>query len=127
MLGSSPRCGGETMWRLEKRARVFLALGATDMRKNIDGLGTLVEQELDGKLFSGDLFAFCNRRQNMIKILYFDRNGFCVWHKRLCKHRFPWPKSEQEVMEIRKHQLSWLLDGLDIEKAHERLEYQLMS
>ena len=115
------------MWRLEKRARVFLALGATDMRKNIDGLGALVERELDGKLFSGDLFVFCNRRQNMIKILYFDRNGFCVWHKRLCKHRFPWPESEEEVMEIRKHQLSWLLDGLDINQAHERLEYEVMT
>ena len=115
------------MWRLEKRARVFLALGPTDMRKNIDGLGALVERELDGKLFSGDLFVFCNRRQNMIKILYFDRNGFCVWHKRLCKHRFPWPESEEEVMEIRKHQLSWLLDGLDINQAHERLEYEAMT
>jgi transposase len=115
------------MWRIEKRARVFLALEPADMRKSINGLGMLVEQELDGRLFSGDLFVFSNRRRNLVKILYYDRNGFCIWQKRLAKHRFAWPQSEAEVMEIRKHQLAWLLDGLDIRQAHERLKYEIMA
>ena len=115
------------MFRLEKRARVFICLEPTDMRKSIDGLGALVERELDGHLFSGDLFVFGNRRRNMVKILYFDRNGFCVWLKRLSKHRFKWPESSADALEIKKHQLSWLLDGLDIKQAHERLHYEAIS
>jgi transposase len=71
--------------------RVFLAAGSTDMRKSINGLSILVERALDLDPFAGDLFVFCNRRRNMIKILYWDNNGFALWHKRLEKHRFRWP------------------------------------
>ena len=109
------------MWRLEKRARVYLALGSTDMRCGIQGLSTLVELELEGRLFSGDLFAFCNGRRNLVKILYYDRNGLCLWMKRLAKHQFRWPNTDREVMKVRKHELAWLLDGLDIGQAHEKL------
>ena len=115
------------MWHLGKRARIFLAIGATDLRKSIDGLAILVEQQMDGKLFSGDLFAFCNQRRTTIKILYYDRNGFCLWQKRLEKHRFKWPARDQDVLEIRRHELSWFLDGLDISQAHERLKYEVVS
>ena len=65
------------------KSRVYLAVGITDMRKAINGLSIMVEQHLSKDPFSGDLFVFCNRRQNMIKILYWDKNGFCLWHKRL--------------------------------------------
>ena len=71
--------------------RVFLAVGSTDMRKSINGLSVLVERAMDLNPFNGDLFVFCNRRRNMIKILYWDKNGFALWHKRLEKHRFHWP------------------------------------
>jgi len=60
--------------------RVYLALGSTDLRKAINGLSILVEQAMGLNPFSGDLFVFCNRRQNIIKILYWDENGFCMWH-----------------------------------------------
>jgi len=67
--------------------KVFLAPGFTDMRKSINGLSILVDYlELDP--FSGNIFVFCNRRQTMLKILYWERNGFCLWHKRLERHRF---------------------------------------
>ncbi len=79
-------------------SRVYLAVGITDMRKAINGLSIMVEQHLSQDPFSGDLFVFCNRRQNMIKILYWDKNGFCLWHKRLEKHRFHWPESAEEVV-----------------------------
>jgi transposase len=107
--------------------RVYLAVGSTDMRKAINGLSILIEQAMDLNPFSGDLFVFCNRRRNIIKILYWDRNGFCLWHKRLEEHRFKWPQCEQDVMTIDRHQLQWLLYGLDIADAHKQLYYQAVS
>ena len=108
-----------------KNTRVYLAAGSTDMRKAINGLSILVEDYLQLDPFSGHMFVFCNRRKNMIKILYWDRNGFCLWHKRLEKHRFIWPDSDREVMHIDYRQLDWLLEGLDIStySCHQRLDY----
>jgi transposase len=103
--------------------RVFLAAGITDMRKSINGLSLLVEQAMDRNPFDGDLFVFCNRQRNMIKALYWDHNGFALWHKRLEKHRFRWPTGEQEVVNIEPKQLEWLLAGLDYAHAHQRLKY----
>ena len=108
---------------LGEKARVFLALGATDMRKAINGLSLLVADELEGELFNGDYFAFCNRARTIVKILYWDRNGFCLWQKRLEKDHFKWPKEQLETREIGKKELTWLLDGLDIRQAHEKLSY----
>ena len=105
-------------------SRVYLAVGITDMRKAINGLSIMVEQHLSKDPFSGDLFVFCNRRRNMIKILYWDKNGFCLWHKRLEKHRFHWPRSAEEVVRIGPRELEWLLDGLDYTSAHQRLYYR---
>lgn len=78
--------------------------------------------------FSGHLFVFCNRSQTIIKILYWERNGFCLWQKRLEKHRFKWPENELEVMEIGTRELSFLLEGLDFKmlSPHERLHYSTL-
>ena len=112
---------------LPRNIQVYLAIGVTDMRKQINGLSILVEQALSLNPFTGDLFVFCNRRRNMIKVLYWDKNGFCLWHKRLEKHRFKWPRTQQEVLLIGTRELDWLLDGLDFTLAHERLEYQAVA
>jgi transposase len=104
--------------------RVYLALGRTDMRKAINGLSVLVEQAMGLDPFCGDLFVFCNRRRNIIKILYWDENGFCLWYKRLEEHRFQWPKLPEQVLTINRKQLNWLLAGLDFSTAHQRLYYQ---
>jgi transposase len=108
--------------------RIFLALGSTDMRKAIDGLSILVQDRLALDPLSGHLFVFCNRRRNMIKILYWHRNGFCLWQKRLEKHFFSWPERAEQVMQIDPRQLGWLLEGLDISSlcGHERLNYSTM-
>ena len=87
----------------------------------------MVEQAMALDPFSGDLFVFCNRRRNIIKILYWDRNGFCLWHKRLEEHRFKWPESEQEILAIDQSRLQWLLYGLDITDAHKKLYYQAVA
>lgn len=110
------------------RTKVYLALGNTDMRKAINGLSILVQESMELDPFSGHLFVFCNRKRNIIKILYWDRNGFCLWSKRLEKHFFRWPESSEEVMKIDQRELMWLVDGLEInqQKAHERLSYSVL-
>ena len=108
---------------LPNHTRVYLAVGPTDMRKSFNGLSLLVTENYDLDPFSGDLYAFCNRRRDIIKILFWNDNGFCVWHKRLEKDRFHWPNSECEVIYIDSKQLSWLLAGLEIDKAHQKLFY----
>ena len=103
--------------------RVFIALGATDMRKSINGLSLLVEEQFGLDLFSGSLFAFCNRNRDLVKILYWADNGFCIWMKRLEEDVFRWPDSKEEVMEVSEVALEWLLHGLDLGQAHRRLHY----
>jgi transposase len=105
--------------------KVYLALGSTDMRKAMNGLSILVEERLELDPFSGHFFVFCNRRRDRVKILYWDRNGFCLWQKRLEKDRFIWPEVSDDVMEIDHRSLNWLLEGLDLYrvKAHQQLRY----
>lgn len=110
--------------------RVYLAMGDTDMRKAINGLSILVESRFSLDPFSGHLFVFTNRRRNILKILYWDRNGFALWQKRLEKHRFMWPQvSSGSVVEIEGRELSWLLEGLDprMLRGHDRLSYTTVS
>lgn len=92
------------------------------MRKAINGLAAYAQSEMKLKPFSGDLFLFSNGR-NLLKILYWDRNGFCLWQKRLEKHRFPWPRETVATLELTQQQLDWLLSGIDFFHAHEELKF----
>ena len=109
--------------------KVYLALGSTDMRKSINGLSLIVETSMELDPFSGHLFVFCNRRRKILKILYWDRNGFCLWHKRLEKHRFRWPDCESDVLKIGHRELMWLIEGLEIDQkdAYASLSYSMIS
>ncbi len=113
------------MMYLPSNVRVFLAPGSTDMRKAINSLSILVEASLSLDPFSGHLFVFCNRSRTILKVLYWDRNGFCLWQKRLEKHRFKWPKNIEQTMEIGPRELSFMLEGLDIGaiKPYQELKY----
>lgn len=106
--------------------KVYIAKGSTDMRKAINGLSILVESRMELDPFTGNLFVFSNRRRNMIKALYWDHNGFCLWQKRLERERFRWPEGKEEVMKISTRELRWLLDGLEVEqqRAHRQLQYR---
>ena len=108
--------------------RVYIATGITDMRKSINGLSILVADQLDLDPLSGHLFAFCNRKREIIKILYWDRNGFCLFQKRLEKNKFQWPETTEDVLKIHGNELSWLLDGLSLDQrqAHRQLSYETM-
>ncbi len=110
---------------LPAQTRVFLAAGNTDMRKAINGLSLLVEGEMELDPFSGHLFVFCNRSRTIVKVLYWDRNGFCLWQKRLEKQRFQWLKNRAEVLEIQARELGFLLEGLELGsvRPHKSLKY----
>lgn len=93
-----------------------------DMRKSIDGLAAIVELEMELSPFQSAVFVFCNRQRDKVKVLYWERNGFVLWYKRLEKQRFAWPK---RLTELTQAQLSWLLDGIDIERMqpHSPLQF----
>ena len=114
------------MLPVNNAAQVFIATGVTDMRKSINGLSIIVEEELELNPLSGYMFAFCNRKRDIVKILYWDRNGFCLWHKRLEKDRFQWPETAEEVCQIHTRELAWLLDGLSLKQkqAHRAILYE---
>jgi transposase len=116
------------MITLPANLRVFLAPGSTDMRKAINTLSILVEDTLRLNPLSGHFFVFCNRGRTIVKVLYWDRNGFCLWQKRLEKHRFKWPENEDQALEIGARELAFLLEGLDIRSVnpHEALNYSTM-
>jgi transposase len=106
---------------------VYLCREYVDFRKGINGLAVLVEAALGLDPFSEQLFVFCNRKRDKIKILYWERSGFCLWQKRLERARFKWPrKMGGEVTTLTGQQLNWLLDGYDVMwlQPHERLQYR---
>lgn len=107
-----------------KNIKIYVKPGITDMRKQINGLSIIVQEELDIDVFSETLFLFCSKNKKRLKILYWDRNGFCMWLKRLEKDTFPWPKNKEEVKEITKKQFKMLLDGIDFFKAYKKLNYK---
>jgi len=105
---------------------VHLATQPVDMRKSINGLSVLVADQLALNPLNGQMFVFYNRYRDKIKILYWDRNGFCLWYKRLEKHRFHIPTDiSGDCIELSSDQLSWLLAGLNISeiKGHAKLHY----
>ena len=94
-------------------ARVYLAMGPTDMRKGFDGLAMLAQETLQQDPFSGHLFVFRGKRGDLVKILYWDGQGFCLFAKRLEKGRFLWPVTRQGSATLTPAQLSMLLEGID--------------
>jgi transposase len=94
--------------------RVFLAAGVTDMRKGFNGLSMLVQDHLRRDPFSGQAFVFRGRRGDLIKILWWDGQGLCLFAKRLEKGRFVWPVTAQSgAVTLTPAQLSMLLEGID--------------
>jgi transposase len=104
-------------------ARIFVRPGATDMRKHINGLAAIVDSTMHQSPLSGNLFLFANRQRSTMKAVYWDRNGFCLWLKRLEKDRFPWPADAEEAREITKDEVAMLLKGIDFWHEHKELLY----
>ena len=118
------------MIRPNQTTAAYLYTGTVDMRKSSDGLAALVENHLELNPMQDSVFVFCNRGRDKIKILYWERNGFVLWYKRLEKEKFKWLKdtsaSSHQISGYRRNQL---LDGLKIfsGKPHERLFFENLS
>ena len=98
---------------LPAETRVWLAAGATDMRKGFDGLAMAVQGTLLRDPFSGHVFVFRGRRGDLIKVLWWSGDGLCLFAKRLERGRFVWPRTDAGVAHLTPAQLAMLLEGID--------------
>lgn len=102
---------------------VYIACGYTDLRRGIDGLASMVQQQFEMDPFREALFLFCGRRCDRIKALYWEGDGFVLLYKRLECGKYQWPRSKDEVRELTPQQYRWLMEGLAVEqpKAHKKV------
>ena len=109
---------------------VYLHPAPVDFRKQINGLAVLVTESMQLDVFKPALFVFTNGARNRVKVLYWDSQGFCLWLKRLEKHRFVWPlQQEADVVSLTGDQLNWLIGGYDIFRfaPHEALKFDAIT
>jgi transposase len=106
--------------------RVYLAAGATDMRKGFDGLFGLARDRLGLDPLSGHLFVFCNGRRNRLKILYWDGSGLWICSKRLEKGRFGWPAGteNQSRLQMSSQELALLVSGIELSQSSRKQWYR---
>ena len=115
------------MIHLPASVRVYLCLTACDMRKSFDGLHALVREHLELDPFAGHLIVFASRRRDRVKILYWDRDGFAIWSKRLEAGTYAVPfgdGGQERRREITAQELAAILSGIDLEQATRRRRYQ---
>jgi transposase len=114
------------MIHLPASVRVYLCLAPTDMRRSFDGLYALVRDHLQLDAFAGHLYIFLNRRRDRVKILYWDRDGFAVWAKRLEEGVFAIPSGDGDAtrLEITTEELGALLSGINLEQAARHRRYR---
>ena len=93
--------------------KIWIAAGVTDMRRGFDGLSAQVQTILQQQPFSGQVFCFRGRRGDIVKLLWWDGDGLCLFAKRLERGRFIWPKAEGGTVQLSRAQLSMLLEGID--------------
>lgn len=93
--------------------RIWIVAGVTSMRKGMNGLAAIVQTTLDQDPLSGQVFIFRGRGRDMIKVLWFDGDGMCLFAKRLERGRFIWPQSPDGCVSLTPAQLSMLLEGID--------------
>ena len=108
------------MLELAGGTTVYLACGATDLRKSYHGLAAVIKLKFQLDPYSRCMFAFCNRRQTLIKILQWDGSGFWILMKRLDRDAFHWPDTPDELRQVTLKEMHWLCDGLSLDQK-ERL------
>lgn len=109
--------------------RIYIACGYTDLRKGIDGLALLVQKSFELDPFGSSLFLFCGKRNDRIKGLYWEGDGFVLLYKRLEQGQFQWPRTKEQARRVSRQQFRWLMEGLSIEqpKALKRCEKLVMG
>lgn len=120
------------MIHLPASVRVYLCLTACDMRKSFDSLHALVRDHLELDAYAGHLFVFASRRRDRVKILYWDRDGFAIWSKRLEEGTYAVPfdgeaEAGDKRREITAQDLGALLSGIDLDRVEKRKRYQRPS
>jgi len=115
------------MLNFPANVRIYLCTTPTDMRKSFDGLSGLVQSVFQGSLLDGHLFLFVNRRQDRIKILYWDRDGLALWYKRLEAGTFEVPRAgaDRSHVELDATDLAMLLSGVSLASAKRRKRYAI--
>ncbi|WP_138753062.1 IS66 family insertion sequence element accessory protein TnpB [Paenibacillus sinopodophylli] len=106
------------MLNLAPASQVYLACGSTDMRKSIDGLAAIVQEQFALSPFSTAWFVFCNHRRDKLKILHWDHAGFWLYYRRLERGTFQWPSGGSSPMSLTQRELRWILDGLSPQQKH---------
>ncbi len=112
------------MISLPTTTRIWIAAGITDMRKGFTGLSAIVQMTLEQDPLCGHVFVFRGRRGDLVKVLWFDGDGLCLFAKRLDRGRFIWPKAESGTVSLTRAQLSMLCEGIDwrrVERTAERV------
>lgn len=107
----------------ESQVRIWLYAKPTDMRKSFDGLSALVKHQLQEDPLSGQLFVFINRRRTQMKVLYFDRSGYCLWSKRLEQGQFHPVRTGLDKQRMNWTQLKLLLEGIELKKTRQYRRY----
>lgn len=95
---------------------IYIACGYTDMRKSIDGLAAIVQEQFQLNPFTKTLYLFCGKRRDRLKALLWEGDGFVLLYKRLENGNFKWPRCESEVSPITWQQFRWLMEGLELEQ-----------
>jgi len=101
---------------ISKAEKIYIACGYTDMRRGIDGLAAIVQQNFQLNPFQNSLFLFCGRRRDRIKALYWEEDGFVLLYKRLEDGKFQWPINAEAVRSVTNQEFRWLLEGLSIDQ-----------
>ena len=113
------------MLRLPPSVRVFVCLVPVDMRRSFDGLASLAEQVVGENPLSGHLFVFRGRRGDRVKILYWDRDGYALWYKRLESGVFRFPVDGSNAQEISAADLGLILEGIDLRSVKRQKRFWL--
>ena len=109
------------------KCKIFIKPGPTDFRKQINGLSIIVQDQMKLNPLDNNLFIFSNKSRNRLKVLYWEKIGFCLWFKRLEVDKFPWPQNTEDALEIDASKLRLLLAGIDFWKAHKELKFSEIS
>jgi len=111
--------------QLPTGTKIWIAAGVTDMRRGFDGLSGQVQTVLQQLPFSVHVFIFRGRRGDIVKLLWWDGDGLCLFAKRLERGRFIWPKAESGTVQLSRAQLSMLLEGIDWRRVERTWEPQV--
>lgn len=111
------------MFSVGPRARILLCTDPADMRKSFNGLSALAKNKLEENPLEGQYFVFVNRRKTMMKVLYFEPSGYCLWSKRLEQGEFPVEPSTSGRRWLSWSDLQLILDGIEVQKSRKRKRY----